>query len=223
MLLAEDLLLLLTDDRSGKLLVSPAEVDLALGGAQLIDLTMAGRVDIDERKRLVVRDGSATGDELLDRALAVISDKQGKKPSAVVEPLGKKLRERLYGRLTDCGILEARQDKVFGVFARHRWPAVSVDHEIAVRRALTATLVTGTTPAPRDAALVALLHALRATHRVVDPKEHGLRRRDLDRRAAQVAEGSWASQAVRQTVDAMAAAVMAAVSAATVATTAGAG
>src|SRR3954469_17595339 len=112
MLLAEDLLLLLTDDRTGRLVMSAAEVDAALGGAQLIDLGLAGRVDIDERKRLVVRDGSATGDPLLDRALAVVSEKQGKKPSAVVAPLGKKLREELYARLTDCGILRARHDKV---------------------------------------------------------------------------------------------------------------
>ncbi|MDX6301030.1 MAG: hypothetical protein QOF53_2244 [Nocardioidaceae bacterium] len=220
MLLAEDLLLLLTDDRTGGLLVTAGEVDAALAGALLMDLALPGRVDVDERKRLVVRDGSPTGDELLDRALGAVSQKQGKKPSAVLGPLGKNLRERLYARLTGCGILRAQHDKVLGIFPRHRWPTASADHESAVRRALTAALVTGTTPDPRDAALVALLHALRATDKVVDPKEHGLRRRDLDRRAKQVAEGSWASEAVRQAVDEMAAAVMVAVSAATVATTA---
>src|SRR2546430_8773467 len=112
MLLAEDLLLLLTDDRTGNLLVTAGEVDAALAGALLMELSLAGRVDVDERKRLVVRDGSPTGDELLDRALGAVSEKQGKKPSAVLGPLGKNLRERLYARLTGCGILRAQHDKV---------------------------------------------------------------------------------------------------------------
>ena len=59
------------------------------------------------------------------------------------------------------------------------------------------------------------LHALRSTHKVVDPKEHDLRRRELDRRAKEIAEGSWGSKAVREAIDAMLAAVMAAVTAST--------
>jgi Golgi phosphoprotein 3 (GPP34) len=170
-----------------------------------------------------VRDGSPTGDELLDHALGVVSGKQGKKPPVVLGPLGKNLRERLYARLTECGILRAQHDKVLGLFPRHRWPTASADHEATVRRALVAGLVTGTTPDPRDAALVALLHALRLTHKIVVPKDHGLSRRVLDRRAAEVAKGSWASEAVRHAVDAMASSVTVAVGAATVATTVGAG
>jgi hypothetical protein len=223
MLLAEDLLLLLTDDRTGRLLAPAEEVDAALSGAQLIELSLSGRVDLDERKRLVLRDGSPTGDELLDHALGVVSGKQGKKPPVVLGPLGKNLRERLYARLTECGILRAQHDKVLGLFPRHRWPTASADHEATVRRALVAVLVTGTTPDPRDAALVALLHALRLTHKIVVPKDHGLSRRVLDRRAAEVAKGSWPSEAVRRAVDAMASSVTVAVGAATVATTVAAG
>lgn len=61
MLLAEDLLLLLTDDGTGKLAASSTEVDVALGGALLVELTLMQRVDVagsDERVRegrLVVR------------------------------------------------------------------------------------------------------------------------------------------------------------------------
>ena len=51
------------------------------------------------------------------------------------------------------------------------------------------------------------------THKVVDPKEHGLTRRELDSRAKEIAEGSWGSAAVRQAVDAMTAAVTVAVTA----------
>jgi hypothetical protein len=63
MLLAEDLLLLLTDDDTGQLAASSAEVDVALGGALLIELALTGRVDVassDERVRCG-RAGSSSG------------------------------------------------------------------------------------------------------------------------------------------------------------------
>jgi hypothetical protein len=222
MLLAEDLLLLLTDDATGKLTVPASQVDVALGGAQLLDLSLAERVGIDERKRLAVHDGGPTGDPLLDQALAAVRRREGKRPRSVVTELGKKLRPELYARLAEIGILRQEQGKVLGIFQTEHWPTTSADHESAVRRALTATLVQGTTPEPRDAALVALVHALRATHKVVDPKQHGLRRRDLERRAKEVAEGSWGSEAVRQVLDEMTTAVMVAVTAGSTAAAAGA-
>ena len=75
MLLAEDLLLLLTDDDSGRLVVSGSAVDVALGGAQLIELTLLGRVDVTgegegRAGRLVVRPGERPADPLLEEALA---------------------------------------------------------------------------------------------------------------------------------------------------------
>jgi hypothetical protein len=213
MLLAEDLLLLLTDDETGKLLVSGTEMDLALGGAQLVELSMSGHVDVDERKRLVVRDSTPTGDPILDRSLATVREREGKKPSSEIGRLGKGLRAELYERLAGSGILRAEEGKVLGLFPTTKWPTSSADHEAAVRRAITAALVQGTTPEPRDGALVSLLHALRSTHKVVDPKAHGLKRKDLDRRAKEVAEGGWASKAVREAIDAMMAAVMVSVTA----------
>ena len=223
MLIAEDLLLLLTDDDTGRLVVSGSYVDVALGGALLVELSMKGRADVDARKRLLVRDASPTGDVLLDRALETVRRREGKKPSAVLNELAKKLRPELYERLGATGILRAEHDRFLGVFPTTVWPTASADHEAAVRRAISSALVQGLTPEPRAGALVALLHALRVTHKVVVPKEHGLRRRELDRRAKEIAEGSWGSQAVRDAVDAMMAAVMAAVTASTAAATASSG
>lgn len=67
-------------------------MDVALGGANLIELTMLERVGLADRKSVVVYDQSSTGDPILDRALGVIGARQGKKPKAVVEALGKNLR-----------------------------------------------------------------------------------------------------------------------------------
>jgi hypothetical protein len=136
MLLAEDLLLLLTDDVTGRLVVSGAEADVALAGAQLVDLTLAGRVEVDDRKRLVVRDASPTSEELLDRALAAVQRREGRKVTAAMPELGRRLRPLLYERLVAQGFLRAVDGKVLGVLPTHRWPAASVDHEAALRRGL---------------------------------------------------------------------------------------
>jgi hypothetical protein len=215
MLLAEDLLLLLTDDETGRLLVAGQYVDVALAGAQLVQLGLERRVDVDDRKRLVVLDPSPAGDPLLDDALAVVRQRAGKKPSAVLGALGKGLRGQLYARLAAAGVLRSEPGKVLGLFPRTSWPTASAEHETVVRRGLEGLLVHGLTPDPHSAALVALLHALRATHKVVDPKKHDLKRRELDRRAKEIAEGSWGSKAVREAIDAMLAAVMVAVTAST--------
>src|SRR5579875_2197687 len=98
MLLAEDLLLLLTDDASGKLRSPAGETDIALGGANLVELTLMGKVDLsgdgDPGKpgRIIVRDPAPPGDEVLAGALQTLADHQGDKPQAVITPLGKNLR-----------------------------------------------------------------------------------------------------------------------------------
>src|SRR5215472_16621620 len=45
MLLAEDLLLLVTDDASGRLTADGVQVDAGLGGANLVELTLLGKVE----------------------------------------------------------------------------------------------------------------------------------------------------------------------------------
>ena len=100
MLLAEDLLLLVTDDTSGRLSAPAAQVDAGLGGANLVELTLMNKVDLsgegEEGKpgRITVRDPSPAGDEVLDAALEIVLAHQGKKPSAVIRPLSKNLRRR---------------------------------------------------------------------------------------------------------------------------------
>ena len=77
MLLAEDLLLLVTDDASGRLSVPAAQVDAGLGGANLAELTLMNKVGLsgqgDQGKpgRIIVRDPSPAGDEILDAALQI--------------------------------------------------------------------------------------------------------------------------------------------------------
>jgi Golgi phosphoprotein 3 GPP34 len=127
------------------------------------------------------------GEDLLDRSLAVLERKAGRRPESVLAEVGRGLPDALYDRLTAAGVRRVEHGKVLGSFPTTRWPAASVEHEGAVRRALSAALVGSSTPQPREGALISLVHALRVTHRLVDARSHGLSRRDLDRRAKEVA------------------------------------
>jgi len=222
-LIAEDVLLLLLDDESGSV-VGTSYVATVLGGAVLIELAMTGAVDVEEKSSVwrsaKVRSNPAVvpEDEVLRRAAAVVGQKE-RSAQDLVDRLGKGLKDELADRLVQRGILERRRDKVLGVFPRTRWPAVDSSHEATVRRALTRTLVQGTDPDPRTAAIVALMSAIDWAHKVVD--HQGVSRSEMRKRAKTIAEGDWAAKAVRDAISAATAAVAAAVTASTVAATSG--
>jgi hypothetical protein len=219
MLIAEDLLLLLTNDETGRLAASHSEVDVALGGALLVELALMQRVDLAgpseqvRRGRLVVRDASATSDPLLDEALATVGEKEGKKPQDVVTALGKHVRVRLYDRLVGRGLVRAESGKVLSIFPGHNWPAQDAAHEDFVRADLLTALRNATTGDARTGALISLLLALKAVPKAVDPAAAGLSKREMNANAKRIAEGDWASDAVRHAIDSMIAAVIAATSA----------
>jgi Golgi phosphoprotein 3 GPP34 len=220
MLLAEDLLLLVTDDASGRLSAPAAQVDAGLGGANLMELTLMNKLGLSGERdtsgpgRIIVRDPAPTGDAVLDAALNIIIAHQGKKPSTLIRPLGKNLRQTLYERLACSGLLHAGKGRILGLFPARRWPARDSGHEAEVRQQLIQALVRQGTPDDRSAALIALLHALRCEHKIIDPGDYGLSRRQLRSRAEQIAKGSWASEAVRRAIQEMTAAVVTAVSSA---------
>ena len=79
---------------------------------------------------------------------------------------------------------------------------------------MTQALVDTAAPDERTAALIALLHALRCEHKVVDPRRYQMSRRQFRARAAEIAQGNWASEAARKSIDEMIVAVTVAVAAA---------
>lgn len=225
-LVAEDLLLCLTDDRTGRLVVSGSTVDVGLGGALLVELALRGRVAVAaageriRRGHLVVRDPTPTADPVLDDALAAVRAKEGRKPQHVVGGLGKGRRAQLYERLAASGAVRREERRVLGLFPGRRWPAADVDRARGLRDRLAVALQRGATDDARVAALVSLLAALDALHRVVVPAQVGLTRRELKERAKQIAAGEWAGKAVRDAIAGMNAAVTAAITV-TIATGAG--
>ena len=220
MLIAEDLLLLVTDDATGKPVVGSTELDHGLAGGVLLELAMSGRVDVEKGKgigrgdRVVVADASRTGDSVLDHALTRILEKP-RKPESVVGALRKGLRPRLYERLADHGILRMEKGRALGLFPSTRWPTVDAAHARQLRQELNDVLVVGIEPQPRIGAIVSLLHAIKAVPKVVDSRED---KKAAKARAKVIAEGAWAAAAVRKAVEAVNAATVAAVAAAAAAT-----
>jgi hypothetical protein len=222
MLIAEDLLLLLYDDASGKPIAGNPGLDYALAGAVVIELTLLGKVDVasvgDTVKpgRLKVLDTTPTGDVVLDERLAVLAQKAGAKPKDLMGKLSKRLRDELLQRLAERGVLEADKGKVLGLFPVTRWPAKDAQHEGQVRVALRNVLELGAAPDERTGALIALLNALNVVPKVVTD---AVDKKALKQRAKEISESDWAAAAVRKAVTEMQAAVTAAI---VVASTAGA-
>ncbi|MGW6280755.1 GOLPH3/VPS74 family protein [Kribbella sp. NPDC055071] len=214
MLIAEDLLLLMYDDESGKPITGNPGLDYSLAGAVLIELTLLGKVDIagpaDEVKtgRLKVLDATPTGDAILDQRLTYVVEKPGKRPKDQIGGLSKKLRGQLLARLAERGVLEADHDKVLGLFPVTRWPAKDARHEAEVRSQLESALKVGTTPDQRTAALIALISALNVVPKVVTD---AVDKRALKQRAKEISESEWAADAVRKAVAEVQAAVTAAI------------
>lgn len=200
-LIAEDLLLLLLDDESGKVPMGVSDsIGPALGGAVLAELAILGAVTIGERESRwrapkVRVTGPAPDDRVLADALELIAEK-ARAPQDLVERLGKGLVPKLGDRLADRGILERRENRLFGIIARTRWPAADKSHEQELLQNLESVLVQYATPDDRTGALVAVLAAIGRAHKVVP----GLSAREVKKRAKEVAEGAWAAKAVRDAI-----------------------
>ncbi len=215
MLIAEDLLLLLTDDRSGKATVAAQRLAFALAGGVLVELLLLGRLTITQegsRARVALTGAAPVGDPMLDGALQRIAGKrQPVLAQTVVTTLARDLPDAVRARLVARGILREEHGRVLGVFPTHAWPAADSTHEEAVRRALWDVIVVGRTPSDREVCLVALLQAVDQV-----PKQfavEGMSARQLRERAKAMSAGNVGGDAVRRAVQATEAAVAASMAA----------
>jgi hypothetical protein len=215
MLIAEALLLLLTDDRAG---TTPpgAPVEIGLGGALLIELAAAGRVQFTEHQGTTVVqiiDRRPGGDVLLDEALRRLGEKTDETADQAVARIGTGMKDRVYEALAEQGIVHRESRRVWGLFPTTRWPVDDAATAAAVSTDVRAALFHGTPPTARVAALTSLLFALDQLG-VVAPKAD---RKAATTRAKEIADGHVVGGAVAAAVGATRDAVTVAGVAATVA------
>ena len=209
-LIAEDLLLLLIDDKTGK--PKTGHLEIALGGALLVDLALQGLVEVAtpgsswRSAKLRPVAGARPVDRVLAGALGAVVENQA--ASRLVVKVGKGLVEPLAERQRQRGVLDRRDEKVLGLVTRTRWPSRDPSREESIRRGLVVILVQGGHCDARNAALIGLLLAVHRLHRTITHPDASAHR--LKQRAKEVAGESWATPTVKGAVAAATAATAAA-------------
>ncbi|WP_213932186.1 GOLPH3/VPS74 family protein [Rhodococcus sp. B50] len=213
--IAEDVLLLLLDDESGKPVVDGVRLPRVLAGAVLLELALDDVVVVDtvgdqvKKGRIAVRHAARPADPILAEAVDRLSSGRPVKPTAAIEKLQKGLQDKLLERVVENGWVSEERGKILGLFPTTKWPAIDSTHEQRVRDLIRAALIDGLTPEPRTAALIALLSAADAAPKVFPDAD----KRAVKKRAKDIAQGEWAAKAVRDAVASVNAAMIAAVAA----------
>lgn len=206
--LGEEIALLSLDDESGAA-KERSSAGWAVAGGILLELAMADRVTARDG-RLTVTDTTPTGTALLDGRLAQLDEwtRRRKSPRKVAEWLTKDQSKAVTATvrsLCERGLVAEEHNRVLGLFPVRRYPEADGSVERELRARLTSVVVHGTDPDDRTGGLVALLHAAKL-HRLAFP---GLPRKLVAPRMAQIADGQWAGDGVREAIRNMQAAVVA--------------
>lgn len=207
-MLHEDLMLLFIDQRDGRLLADSIAVENALAGALLIELVNSGRIAFEPNgKKLQVVDPTPLKDPLLQEAVSRFDKPM--KPQRAVERLRKKVRDKVIAQLEGRGVVRVEARKVLGIFPGKRY-VITDEARFSRLRHAVGEVVSGYRGADaRTGSLVTLLHAVKAVHKVFEGD-----RRELTKRAKEIAAGNWAGEAVRRAIEAIQAGVGAAATAA---------
>jgi hypothetical protein len=200
--LAEDLYLLAEDPATGRALLDPGHLDLGLGGALLLDLTLRRRVALVE-DHVTVAQNTATGEPLLDSALAAVA-RQGRAhgPDHWVRHLGRGAHRAVQDRLVDLGILRRDDRRILHVIPIHRTHETDgrLHHELIGH--LRDAVVLGNRASPETSALALLALASGLDRHLFPRSDRQAIRNRLREVAAGCAEGARVGQAVAGAVNA---------------------
>ena len=175
--LAEDIVLILLDDSSGRL----ASVDLmtlnySMAGAVLMELALRNKIDTDLDK-LLVADDKQTGVKLLDHYLDLISreiDDTNNNTRYWLTELsnyGDDILDTALEMLVEKKILKLEEKKILWVFGTRRYPMVDHSQEKEVKRRLIDLLMSDEIPSPKDVVLVCLIDTCSLFNTILSDKQ----------------------------------------------------
>jgi hypothetical protein len=184
--LAEELLLLGYDDKSGKATGSRIGLDLGMAAAVLVDLALAGRVAFSDGS-IVATDATPIGDPVADAVLARIAADTPHTPASWVQRLRHGLRDKILGGLCERGVISDVDETELGYIHIHRYPVLDPSVEAEIRGRLADALTGERAPDERTAALAAVMAAIR-----VQPNLGltGPAAEDAEKRLAEIARGA---------------------------------
>lgn len=204
--LAHELALLGYDDAGVNRLGRPA-LDYGLAGALLLELALAGRIEVADG-RLVVTDPTPVGQRQLDDALARIgADGKRRPPKDWIGRLAKDLPEQVLDGLVTAGVLHRESDRVLWIFPRTRYPSpagAEPEVEARARQRMVAAVAANGPVDGRTAALIGLAKAVGLDRGLFAE----LPKPQVERRLAEIAAADWASEATRKAIEQTQAAVL---------------
>jgi hypothetical protein len=174
--LAEELLLITLDDESGKLLdsIKPFSFDIAIAASLIMELTLKGKLDTDAKKVFVVS-SEATGDAILDQALAaIVAEKNSLSTSDWLSRFarhGATLSDKIIESLVNKGVVQMVEKRLLWVLKTRAYPATSGIEEREVRSRIMQLLNNDEIPNPSDALLIGLLRATEIMSRLLSSSE----------------------------------------------------
>ncbi len=158
--LAEDIILLLLDDDTGKMEDLHANVtEMLMAGAVLMDLGLRKRIDCD-LERLFVVDATPTSDAILDETLAQIeTEAESLPPKTWIQRIaeqGMGIRQAAIERLERRNIIKVEDTSFLWVFGSRRYPVIDDREEREAKLRLMDVLLSDKIPDPHDVALICL-------------------------------------------------------------------
>ncbi len=173
--LAEDIILLLLDDDTGKL----ASIDLmtlnyAMAGAVLMDLALRNKIDND-LESLIVADSTPTGLQMLDTYLDKISSENKENNTRYwlteLSNYGEDIVDSALNMLVEKKILKTEEKKILWVIATRVYPMIDDKEEKEVKRRIIDLLMSDEIPTPQDVVLVSLMDTCSLFTMILSSKE----------------------------------------------------
>lgn len=188
-------------------------LEMVLAGALLVDLALAGLVDVDAKTRVHVVPQDPTGDTLLDHGHAVLARYDGKRANSVLYVLRKGLSARAHDHLAGAGLVTPQPGRALGLFPVTRWPVTDPDAWEGGRDELRATLLGEVEPTLHTASVLSVLSAAYGLRQVLGslPISGREQRRRIKALEARAMADANISLAVRTAIAAANAAIVGAV------------
>lgn len=206
MLLAEKLFLLLLKD-DGHALMHGSIAEIPIAGAVLAELALRGNIrtaeegesDVRKGRVVIVPEGPAVDDPILQRGIEMVEDSWTKSASMFLQGWQRGWRALVSARLVQAETLSDKPFEVFGVPVFHHYEIVDPRPREDLLNRLDPVLFNGASPDVETATLAAFLAA---THMTVKVMSRG---RKVDKgalkRAAKVfLEQSWAARATERAI-----------------------
>ncbi len=202
---AEEIMLLVLDDRDGSFMPIPEwSMQCALAGSVLMDLALADRLDTD-LDSLILVDSTPMGDPLLDPTLErIAASSEAHSARYWVEDTAayaSDIREVALARLVEAGILNREEGRFLWVFRSRRYPTIDGKLEKEVKLRIMSVLLSDEIPDPRDIVIIGLVDACGIFSELLSARELERARgrieqvRKLDLIGQAVAKSIWEIQA----------------------------